>query len=295
MSNLRTRRLGYALGAEITGIDFSRPLPDDAVAEMRRAWLEHILLCIPGFDGPPAELAAFCGRFGEIDDNRANPKLRHPDDPLVSVIANKVVTSGARLAYGSNADAWHFDRSYTDHPASATFLLARQLPDAGGDTLFSNTYMAYETLSPAMQQLLDPLEAVYDFTFSDHYGRLSPEERSEWRLINPPTVHKLVRTHPETGRKALYLDARVVRNFVGMTEEESRPMLDMLMQHATRYEFVYRHRWTVGDLVMWDNRCAMHYAVPDFDPSQVRLMHRLTLLTPKSGYFLGELAAAGRG
>jgi taurine dioxygenase len=280
----KIRRLGYALGAEITGLDFRTPVNEEAIAEIRQVWLDYVVLCFPGFDWQPQEMAAFCRRFGPLDDNRRNPRARHPGRDDVLVFTNTPVAGGKVPLYSNRADQWHSDRSFSDRPATGTFLFAKELPDAGGDTMFANMYMAYETLSPALQRLIEPLEAIYDFTLSPSFPTLSPEVQDEWRRLNPPMVHPVVRTHSETGRKALCLDARLIRSFLGMKGDETKPILNTLYCHATRYEFTYRHRWSARDLVLWDNRCAMHYAVPDFNPRQLRQMERVSLLAPKSGY-----------
>ena len=242
------RRLGYALGAEVRGVDLSRPVSDETIAELRRLWLEHLLLCFPDQDMSAAALTDFASRFGpEFDDNQ-HAKLVDPDYPYVMLLSNKASTrgDGRQYRYGG---VWHSDRIHTDHPNTATILIAKMLPSVGGNTAFANQYLAYETLSPKMKAILESLSAVH-----------------EWPKYEP-VVHPAVRTHPETNRKALILGDRATR-FEGMTDEESRPLLDFLRDHAVRYEFVYRHRWQVGDLVMWDNRCMMHRALGDYDTSE---------------------------
>ena len=278
------RRLGYALGAEVTGLDLKRPLDDDAAARLRAAWLEHIVLCFPGQDLEPGEQLAFCARFGELDDPMNVGALPgRPDFPFLQLIVNQPVTVQGQVLRSSFASEWHSDTSYSDEPATGSFLLAKALPDAGGDTMFANAYLAYETLSPAMQRLVDGLEGVHDTTLQGDFARQNPEVQAAKRKRHPPVVHRVVRIHPETGRKALYVGNRL-RFFVGMTEEETRPLRDFLNAHMTRYEFVYRHRWTVNDLLMWDNRCSMHYAVQDYDRSQLRRLQRCSLRPPKTGY-----------
>ena len=283
MSGLVIRRLGYALGAEITGVDLTRPLEADLVAEIRQAWLDHVVLCIPKQALSPAQLEAFAGQFGELDDNRAAAHNRLSDHYTVMPINNQPSTIGGKQFGGGIADMWHSDRAFTDRPQSLAFLNAKALPETGGDTLFANMYLAYETLSPKLRNLIEPLEGVHDVSRTSSFPRLSPQMQAERLRVNPPVVHSLVRVHPETGRKALYVGDRV-RNFVGMSEEESRPLVDFLNRHATRYEFTYRHRWNVDDLVIWDNRCAMHLALRDYDLTQHRRMFRCSLLAPKSGY-----------
>jgi taurine dioxygenase len=286
---MKVRPLGYALGAEVTGVDLKQPLDDRALQEIRTAWFAHIVLCFPGQDLEPEELSAFAGRLGELDDNRATPHLRHPEHPEIYVMVNKPIVVNERSYAGGIADSWHTDNSYTVRAASGTFLNAKELPAVGGDTMFANMYVGYETLSPAFQRTIDPLEAIHDVSLSSMFKDYDPELQAERMRLNPPVVHPVVRAHPETGRKALYVGHRV-RRFVGMTEEESAPIRDFLTAHSTRYEFTYRHRWTVNDLLLWDNRCAMHRAVADYDRRELRRMIRCNLLPPKSGYVYSEPA-----
>jgi taurine dioxygenase len=148
--------------------------------------------------------------------------------------------------------------------------------------MFANMYLAYESLSSEFKRLIDPLEAVHHLSLGPSTHRNTPEELAERQRLSPPASHPIVSTHPETGKKGLYVGSRI-RNFVGMTEEESEPILNYLNRHATRYEFIYVHRWSVNDVVMWDNRCALHIALRDYDTRQKRLLIRTTLVGPKSG------------
>lgn len=282
MAQLRIRRLSYALGAEVTGVDLRRPLDDETVAAIRRAWFEHLLLCFPGQPLSPEELIAFTERFGPVDDNRAIPHNRHPAFEQVVLISNKPIANKPWNGY-RNGQNWHSDLSYTVRPSNGTLLVCQERPDVGGDTMFANMYMAYERLSPTLRAFLDGLSAVHDITLVKNLEQREPEVVATMRRLNPPVVHPAVRVHPETGRRALFVNERV-RRFVGMTEDESRPILDFLNRHAVSYEFLYRHCWTVGDLVMWDNRCTMHIALADFDQwSQPRQMIRTALLGAKTG------------
>ena len=285
MATLKIRRLGYALGAEITGLDLSKPLDDETVHQLRNAWLDNILLCFPGQNLRPEEQVALCSRFGVLDEPKAagNHAFFH-DYPALHLIVNKPVTAEGATFRQSFSDEWHSDLSYTNRPKSATFLLALELPEVGGNTLFANTYRAYETLSPALRVVIDSLECVHDGSRSPDFQRRSSEEQAERRRRRPPVVHPLVRVHPETGRKSLFVGHQV-RQFAGMSEEESKPFLDFLNEHATRHEFVYRHQWTVHDLLMWDNRCSMHYAVWDYDQRHLRRLQRCSLLAPETGRY----------
>ena len=208
------------------------------------------------------------------------------DHAPIVMVANTAITVKEKKIDSVINDHWHSDLSYTPRPTTATFLNAQQLPDVGGDTMFANQYMAYETLSPRLQALIEPLEALHDVAAGTAFAQVSPETQAEFKRRNPPIAHPLVRVHPETGRKSLFVGR--TRSIVGMTDEESKPLLDFLNRHATRYEFIYRHRWSLNDLLMWDNRCALHYAIRDYDMKQVRLMQRCSLLGDKVGHPVGN-------
>jgi len=282
---LQIRPLGYPLGTEVAGLDLRSPLAEQMVVAIRAVWREHPVLCFPAQDLAPAQLIAFSERFGEVDDNRAIPHNRYPGFDKVALVSNKRIGDKPWAGY-RNGQNWHSDLSYTDRPATGTFLHCKERPDVGGDTMFANMYLAYERLSPVMRRIIDDLEAVHDITLVKNIEQRDPEVVKRMRELNPPVVHPAVRTHPQSGRRALFVNERV-RNFVGMEPEESRPILDFLNRHAVNPEFVYRHRWTVGDVVLWDNRCTMHVALGDFDMwNQPRHMIRTALLGEKTGRFL---------
>jgi taurine dioxygenase len=287
MAPLQIRRVGYAAGAEIRGVDLSVPLDDATVAEIRQAWLEHLILCFPDQNLTDMEqLVTFTSRFGEVDRIGAAHD-RDNQNPAIILLTNKA--RGDKPWDGhKQGEYWHSDQSQTLHPNPGTFVLAKELPAVGGDTMFSNQYMAYESLSHTMKSLLDGLEAVHDSALRARFGyALNPAAQtneSRPRKKEPPVVHPVVTVHPETKRKTLYVDQRVP-HFLGMTEEESRPLLDFLLRHAVNYEFTYRHRWRVNDLIMWDNRCLMHYALVDYDQlREPRHLWRCALRGPTRGY-----------
>jgi taurine dioxygenase len=272
------RRLGYALGAEVTGVDLSRPLDDVTVAELRRAWLDHQVLCFRDQRlSRKEDLVAFASRFGEID-RLCNPKQRDSENPDIQLVTNKP-RDGKPWDGHIRGEVWHSDQSYTLCPNVGTFLLAKELPDVGGSTLFANQYSAYLTLSTAMKDIVEMLSAVHDVT----KAVTSDVTKAKRATVDPPVVHPVVKLHPETQQKVLFVGERM-RQFVGMTPEESRPLIDFLVRHAVTYEFTYQHRWRVNDLLMWDNRCLMHYAVSDYDQlRQARHMWRCSLLGPETG------------
>jgi taurine dioxygenase len=262
-----------ALGAEIGGVDLARDVEDPAViAEIRRAWLDHLVVFFrdqahldsDGFlafartIGTPVEYPFVSGLDG------------YPEIIAVKKLAHETVNFGG---------IWHSDTTYLPEPPMATMLIAREIPPAGGDTMYANQHLAFERLSPAMQQLLTPLRAVSSSALADvsktREDRVKEAGDSGAQRVYE-AAHPVVRTHPETGRKALFVNVAHTARFDGMTEEESRPLLEFLFQHQVRPELTARFRWTVGALALWDNRCVLHNPVNDYHGHQ-RVMHRITL------------------
>jgi taurine dioxygenase len=284
---LTLQPLAYALGAAITGLDLRERQSDETIAVIRQAWLDHLVLCFPGQDLTPEQQMAFCSRFGELDDHRSRPHWNLPEHPAVNVVANKPIEVGGKRLLTLIADKWHTDMSFSVRPASASWLHTKVLPPIGGDTMFANMYRAYDALSPSMKGMVEGLEGVHDVSLAPDFHRYTPEIQAERRRNHPPVVHPVIRTHPESGRKGIFAGG-FLRHFVGFSEAESRPLIDFLNGHATAPEFVYRHRWSMGDLLMWDNRCTQHFAVQDYDRTHLRQLQRCTLFAPKTGRFLHE-------
>jgi taurine dioxygenase len=281
MSEISVQPIGYALGAQVTGIDLSKPLSREQVDAVKQAWARHSVLVFPGQKLDPRSMIAFSRNFGELDNFASQPFNRHPDFEEIFLLSNKPVNG--RVPPGSTGGQnWHTDLSYTIRPAKSTMVYCIERPSVGGDTMFANMYLAYETLSGPLRDFLDGLEAVHDVSLIS--AKRAPEIVAEFKRLNPPVVHPAVRLHPESGRKALYINPRV-RKFVGMTEAESAPIIKYLCDHSVQPRFVYRHRWTVGDLVAWDNRCLTHLAVGDFDPKEIRHMIRTSCM----GEYYGRL------
>ena len=244
-------RLAGALGAEIRGLDLGAA-DEEAAGWVRRQLLEHLVLFFPNQSMSVDQHIAFGRRFGRLE---SHPNLKNPftqRDDLFELAASR----------GGVADQWHTDLTFQEQPAVLSILRMVKCPKTGGDTIWTNLYAAFEGLSAPMQDLCSGLTALHDAASQNQ-----PEQMA---------VHPVVREHPETGRKALYVNPHYTSHFTGWTPEESRPLLDMLTARATRPENVFRHRWRVGDVLMWDNRCAMHYAVRDYDDTMPRLMHRTT-------------------
>lgn len=273
--------MGYALGAKVTGVDLSKPLAADTIEQIKAAWTKHLVLVFPDQQLDPETLIAFTRHFGELDNYETQPFNRHPEHDEVMLLSNKPV-NGKMPAGAYNGQNWHTDLSYTPRPAKATMVYCIQKPSVGGDTMFANMYAAYESLSPKMQAFLDDLEGVNDVSLIS--ARRDPAILEAFKRLNPPVVHPAVRIHPESGKPALYVNDRV-RTFVGMSDAESKPIIRFLCEHSQQPRFVYRHRWSVRDLVLWDNRCLTHLAVGDYDPSEIRHMIRTSTMGDYYGRF----------
>ncbi len=261
-----------SLGAEIDGVGLADDLDDEAIAEIRRAWLEHLVVFFRDQKLTSVQFLAFARRFGTPAEYPFVPGLDgYPKIIAVTKLPHETLNFGG---------IWHSDTAYLAEPPMATMLLAREVPPAGGDTLYANMYAAYEALSPAMQEMLESLRGVNSSALADvsktREDRIRDAEAADDANRVYEAVHPIVRTHPETGRKALYLNIAHTARFDGMTEEESRPLLQWLFRHQVRPEFTCRFRWQVGSLAMWDNRCAQHNPVNDYH-GWLRVMHRITL------------------
>jgi alpha-ketoglutarate-dependent taurine dioxygenase len=270
-NSIEVRPIAGAIGAEVSGVDLSAPLDDDTVALIRRAWLDHLVIFFRDQELPPAEFLAFARRLGEPIEY---PFVKGIDGfPEITPV---VKLEHERVNFGG---LWHSDTTYLDEPPMGTMLIAREVPPYGGDTLFANMYLAYETLSPGMRRLLDGLVAVNSSAKADttktREDRMrdgaNPAARKEYTAEHP-----VVRTHPETGRKALYVNGGHTVRFKDMSEEESAGLLRFLFQHQTRPEFTCRFHWEIGSLALWDNRCVQHNPINDYHGHR-RVMHRVTL------------------
>jgi taurine dioxygenase len=259
-----------ALGAEIRGVDVAADLADETVAEIRRAWLEHCVVFFRDQALTPERLLAFARRIGEpVEYPFVKGIDGYPEIIAVSKLPGETVNFGG---------IWHSDTVYLERPPMGTMLVARDIPPYGGDTLYSNMYAAYEALSPGLKRVLDGLRAVNTSALADVSKTREDRMRDAGAQDDREFVseHPVVRTHPETGRKALYVNVAHTARFVDMTEDESRPLLRYLFEHSVRPEFTCRFRWRVGSLALWDNRCAMHNPINDYH-GFTRTMHRITL------------------
>jgi taurine dioxygenase len=259
-----------SIGAEISGVDLAAELDDDTVAAIRAAWLEHLVVFFRDQELTPERFLAFARRIGEpVEYPFVKGIDGFPEIITVRKLPHETVNFGG---------IWHSDTTYLERPPMATLLVAREVPPRGGDTMFANMYGAYETLSSGMRRLLDGLRAVNTSALADvsktREDRMRDAGAGDER--DYVTEHPVVRTHPETGRKSLYVNVAHTERFVDMTVEESRPLLEHLFAHAVRPELTCRFQWRVGSLALWDNRCAMHNPINDYD-GFTRTMHRITL------------------
>jgi taurine dioxygenase len=265
--SLAVRRVAGAMGAELHGVDLSRDLDERTFGGIHDALLEHGVIFFRDQELTPGQQMAFAKRWGSVHLHPHMPCL--PDHPGVIEIVKKEEDT---VVFGED---WHTDQMFTPTPARMTLLYAKQVPPAGGDTLFANLYLAYDTLSDGMKAMIADLHTInqYDKTKKRPAAMRPTAPGEEAELAE----HPLVRRHPETGRSALYIsNSTITRRIAGMTEEESRPILSYLLAHATRPEFTCRFRWEVGSMAVWDNRRTLHFPINDYNGYR-RVMHRITI------------------
>jgi len=269
--SLDVRPLSGAIGAEIHGVDLSCELDDETVAAIRHAWLDHLVIFFRDQTLTPAQFLALAGRFGQpVEYPFVKGIEGFPEVTPVIKLAHETMNFGG---------VWHSDTAYLETPPQGTLLIAREVPPAGGDTLFSSQYRAYETLSEGMRRLLDGLIGVNESAKADA-TRTREDVKDGTVKKRFVAEHPVVRTHPETGRRALYVNIGHTTRFAGMTEAESAPLLGFLFQHQIRPEFTCRFSWCPGSIAFWDNRCAQHYPINDYHGYR-RVMHRVTLAGDK--------------
>lgn len=271
--HIDVRPIAGSCGAEIHGVDLNE-LSDAAFAEIKSAWLEHLVIFFRDQSLDDEALKAFGRRFA--------PLFRHPNfvpqDDQPDIVRVYTSPTDQRIV----GEDWHADTTCMPEPPAGAVLYAVEVPPAGGDTLFANQYLAYETLSDGMKAALDGRTALHDDTRvagpqakNRITGRTSiTRDDDEWRPTE--AMHPVFRTHPETGRKALFVNRSYTQHFDGMTNEESQPLLDFLEKHATRPEMTCRFRWEKGSVAVWDNRCLMHIAMHDYK-GHWRRMHRVQM------------------
>lgn len=273
--------LSPGFGAEARGVDLSRPLDDTAFAELERAFLRAQVLVLRNQRLTPAQFLAFARRFGPPEPHVID-QFHHPADPNILILSNRV-ENGRPLGLADAGTYFHTDYSYLDVPARATTLYSIEVPAVGGDTRFANQYAAYDDLSDTMKRRIDPLMAIH------HYGNRHNQDESTRTVASvltadqkakmPLITHPVARTHPATGRKALYAVSGSSFGIVGMPDDEARDLLDELAAHATGPDYRLSHRYEVGDVVIWDNASLLHSATL-VDPAQPRTLWRITVTEP---------------
>ena len=271
--HIEVRPVAGALGAELHGVDISCDLEDDVVAEMRQAFLDHLVIFLRGQNATPQQHLAFARKFGEPIKYPQLDGL--PEAPFITAVAK---LENERNNFGG---LWHSDTTYLEVPPMGSMLLAREVPPYGGDTEFANQYLAYEALSEGLKATLQGLVGVSTSMKAEVSKTREDRLKAAGKETKPLAAeHPIVRTHPETGRRALYTSSAHTSHIKGWTERESLALLEFLWAHQTRAEFTCRFRWEVGSLAFWDNRCAMHNAINDYHGHR-RVMHRITLAGDK--------------
>ncbi|MEE8172592.1 MAG: TauD/TfdA family dioxygenase [Alphaproteobacteria bacterium] len=261
-----------ALGAEIHGLDLARPLAEEAVAALRQALLQHLLLVFPEQHLTPGQLADFCRRFGPITRHILD-QYHHPEEPDLCIISNVAESGKGRTTAGTAGSYWHSDLSYLADPADVSMLYAIEVPETGGDTIFCNMYAAYEMLPEAVRSRLQRLTAVHNImagSGADAKVALTKAQRAKV----PDAIHPIVRRHPETGREALFVNPGFTRRIEGMDAAASAELLDELYGHAAEARFTYRHKWRAGDLTLFDGRASMHTATGGYSSAERRTLWR---------------------
>lgn len=277
MTHLHIEALSPLLGAEVRGVDLSLPLDDERFDAIRAAFHRHSLLRFPAQRIDEAQQIAFSRRFGELQVHVLD-QYRHPLHPEIYVLSNVDRATGQPI--GQHPDkgtlTWHSDLSFQRRPALATILYGIETPSAGGETQFADMAAAYDALDEAMKRRLAGLRAIHDLDHSRRRMGEPPMSEAQRRQA-PPVDHPLVRTHPDTGRRLLYISWHV-SHIVGLPADESAALLAQLMAHATQPQFVFSYRWQRGDVLMWDNRSTIHRATGYDTAAERRVIHRTVVL-----------------
>jgi alpha-ketoglutarate-dependent taurine dioxygenase len=271
---VQIRPLSSHTGAEVLGIDLTRPVSESDRAAMNRAFVERSVLVIRDQTLTPPQVVEAVGLFGTIFPQQ-NTKFAIADCPQIHYVSNQDrFPDGRRYIPG---DGWHTDHSNAVRPPKATVLHAVQLPDRGGDTQYANMAAAYAALPSATRERIAPLMGIHVYQSSHSARKLMGLNETDKERVPNAVLHPLVRTHPESGVRSIYLNPIRIEGILGLDHKEALPLLDELLAHGTDERFQYRHAWKPGDLVMWDNRCLLHKANGDYDMDQVRYLYRVML------------------
>lgn len=280
------RPLSTHLGAEVIGLDLNEGVGDNVIGALKKVWCDHGgLMVIRGQDNLTAEAhiafgAALGPLFGAPDQQPLQDTVSryiHPKHPEIYRVSNKLDATGAPLGRKGAGTYWHSDVSFRETPAGASVLHGVEIPPIGGDTLFANMTKAFEELSEPMKDMLRPLKAVHDFEVAARTQYAKPVVVENDMAGANRAVHPVVRTHADTGKESLYVNPGFTSHLEGFDADESRWILEPLYRHATRPEFIFRQSWSEHDVVVWDNRCLMHYAVADYGDAP-RYMERTTCI-----------------
>ena len=270
--SVEVKEMSGGVGVEVTNIDIGAGVNDADLATLKAAFVKHGLVFMHGQSMTPEQHIEFAKNWGDININRFFPKVAGYEE-IAAVVKEKD-------QLGNIGGGWHTDHSYDHIPALGSILLARETPPIGGDTLFSCMYKAYDGLSDGLKKTLEGLKAVHSsrHVFGDQsaYQESMSDRLSNADNATQDAVHPMVITHPESGRKALYVNPAFTLHIEGWTPEESKPLLDYLYQHAVLIENTTRFQWDVGSIAFWDNRCTWHYALNDYHGER-REMHRITI------------------
>ena len=262
--------LSDVLGAEIGGVDLTQALDDETVVAIRRAWLDHLVVVIRGQDLSQADQERFCRAFGEFERVKSG-RAKDAENPHVMYVSN--VRDEGLVTTLEDGEMWfHSDQCYYEQPVSATTLYAEEVPSRGGNTRFANCYTAYAALPEDFRRRVEGRRALNAYDYGDQMLVKDAPRPAD----APQFVHPVIRTHPETGRKAIYVNRLMTEHIVDMDKGESDEILDILHAHLEQPQFVHEHVWRPGDLLMWDNRCTLH-ARTDFDPKERRKLRRMTI------------------
>jgi taurine dioxygenase len=271
---MQIRRLTGHTGAEAVGIDLTRPVSDEDRTTLNRAFVDHAVLVVRDQSLTPAQVLGAAELFGTVFPQH-NTRFAVPEYPAIHYISNQDrFPDGMRYIPG---EGWHTDHSNDARPPKATLLHAVTLPDRGGDTQYANMAAAYAALPEALRTRINGLIAIHVYQSSHSARKLMRLSEANQERVPNAVLHPIVRTHPENGRKSIYINPIRIEGIVGMDHREALPLLDELLDYATRETFQYRHEWRPGDLVMWDNRCLLHKANGDYDMDQMRYLYRLML------------------
>jgi taurine dioxygenase len=260
-------------GAEVIGLDFTQPIDADTKATLNRAFADHHVLVMRDQHFAPDQFKVAAEVFGELmpHDKKEHHVPGHPD---VYYISNDEIVNGRRIIPG---ETFHTDHSNHPRPPKATMLFAIELPSSGGDTQYVNMHDAYDDLPGETRAKIDGLKAVHAYLSKYSPRPLGAISQGSMREVPAPGIHPVVRTHPDNGRKALFLNPVRMESIIGMEDEDALALIDQLMRHSTQKKYEYRHKWRNGDWVIWDNRSVMHQANPDYDMRERRYLYRLML------------------